>query len=376
PDPLEQEPGGADPQRLVEVLLVVVHGEEHDLAGRAGGQDVAAQVEPGRAAQPHVEQDRVRVQAGHQAHRLARVAGLADHLHLLPVRAEHGLETVEDHLMVIDDHQAHRARRAAIHSPNGTHAVPPGHARASSRCHSSSNWAMASASLRLPAAYSPSVSGGAVPWSNDSCSQMAFSTILLSSRGACPCTCSASTGRPSASLISFRCTVRRSSSVRTWHRSGWPMVGRRVISADSEVPSPPGRASSDSVPDRLLRPATGANLMAMSAHWRCGRMNAAESGSRRSSSASTSPGVYPRSAQSRLIFHFRLISSGGSRYTVMSKQARASLVCSGSRPSTITNSRGSTSTGRTSEPVEWSYTGLRMGRPSASNCRCCSITSM
>src|SRR5215470_6491823 len=127
---------------------------------------------------------------------------------------------------------------------------------------------------------------------------------------------------------------------------------------------------------RPLRYAAGANLMAMSAHWRCGRMNAAESGSRRSSSASTAPGVYPRSAQSRLIFHFRLISSGGSRYTVMSKQALASLVCSGNKPSTITNSRGSTSTGRTSEPVEWSYTGLRTGRPSASNCRCCSITSM
>ena len=56
--------------------------------------------------------------------------------------------------------------------------------RASSKCQSSSNWAMASDSLRLPGAYSPSVSGRAVPWSNDSCSQIAFSTIRLSSRGA------------------------------------------------------------------------------------------------------------------------------------------------------------------------------------------------
>ena len=47
----------------------------------------------------------------------------------------------------------------------------------------------------------------------------------------------------------------------------------------------------------------------------------------------------------------------------MSKQALASLVCSGSKPSTITKSRGSTGTGRTSVPVEWSYTGLEDGPP-------------
>ena len=120
------------------------------------------------------------------------------------------------------------------------------------------------------------------------------------------------------------------------------MVGRSRISADSGVP---GGASC---------PATGANRREMSACCRWGRMNAADSGSRRSSSARTCARVYPRSAQSRLSFHSLRMSSGGSRYTAMSKQARDSRVCSGSSPSTITNSRGSTSTGRTSCPVEWS----------------------
>ena len=67
----------------------------------------------------------------------------------------------------------------------------------------------------------------------------------------------------------------------------------------------------------------------------------------------TPPGSSSR-AQSRRTFHEWRSGSGGSRYTVMSKQARAIRVCRGSRPSTITKSRGSTSSGRTSSPVEWS----------------------
>ena len=44
-DPLEQEAGRADPERLVEVLLVVVHGEEDDLAAGAP-QDLAHRSSP------------------------------------------------------------------------------------------------------------------------------------------------------------------------------------------------------------------------------------------------------------------------------------------------------------------------------------------
>lgn len=58
-------------------------------------------------------------------------------------------------------------------------------------------------------------------------------------------------------------------------RSGCLMVGRSSSSADSGVPA------------GTTRPGSGANLMTISANARCGRMNAADSGSRWSSSVST-----------------------------------------------------------------------------------------
>ena len=107
----------------------------------------------------------------------------------------------------------------------------------------------------------------------------AFSATALSSRGAYPCTCSASTGRPSPSRASLRWIACWSPSDRIPLRSGWLIVGRSSSSAENGVPG------------GSLRPGIGENRTTMSAAARCGRMYAAESGSRRPSSASTCSAV-------------------------------------------------------------------------------------
>ncbi len=136
---------------------------------------------------------------------------------------------------------------------------------------------MASGSVRWPSLVRPRHAGGSEPV--PSLDQMAFSTSSLSARAASPWMCSASTGRPSASRASLRWIAGREplsmSSGTTPSRSGCLIVGRSISSADSGVPS------------GTTRPGIGANLMTISANARCGRMNAADSASRRSSSAST-----------------------------------------------------------------------------------------
>ena len=126
---------------------------------------------------------------------------------------------------------------------------------------------MASGSVRWPSLVRPRHAGGSEP--APSLDQMAFSTASLSSRAASPCTCSASTGRPSASRASLRWMAGRvpsaMSSGTTPSRSGCLIVGRSISSADSGVPS------------GTTRPGIGANLMTMSANARCGWMNAADS---------------------------------------------------------------------------------------------------
>ena len=140
---------------------------------------------------------------------------------------------------------------------------------------------MASGSVRWPSLVRPRHAGGS--WPASSLDQMAFSTASLSARAASPWMCSASTGRPSASRASLRWIAGRvpsaMSSGTTPSRSGCLIVGRSISSADSGVPS------------GTTRPGIGANLMTMSANARCGCMKAADSASRRSSSASTAAAV-------------------------------------------------------------------------------------
>jgi hypothetical protein len=117
---------------------------------------------------------------------------------------------------------------------------------------------MASGSVRWPSRVRPRQAGG--PESAPSRDQMAFSTTSLSSRAASPCTCSASTGRPSPSRASLRWMAVPGPpavpSGTTPSRSGCLIVGRSSSSAESGVPA--GTA----------RPVSGANRMTMSANAR------------------------------------------------------------------------------------------------------------
>ena len=53
-DALEQVARGADPHRLEQVLLVVVHRQQDHLLGGIAVADLPAQVQPAGALHPHV----------------------------------------------------------------------------------------------------------------------------------------------------------------------------------------------------------------------------------------------------------------------------------------------------------------------------------
>src|SRR5207253_6255217 len=76
------------------------------------------------ATQADVEQHGVRRLLLDGPHRVGRFAALADDLHLPGIGAEHGLQPIEHHLVVIDDHQPHRRGAGAVHVRNGTHGWP------------------------------------------------------------------------------------------------------------------------------------------------------------------------------------------------------------------------------------------------------------
>ena len=186
-------------------------------------------------------------------HRLGGLAAFADDLHLRGVGAEHGLQPVEHHLVVVDDHQPHRRGDwRPSHARNGTQAGHPLLIRPPPASPGPPAGATAAATARWPAPRCACPARTRPACRAARCRGRRKAVPRSPSpRSGCPpgarspWTCSASTGRPSESLISFRCTVRRSSSVSTWDRSGWPMVGRSRISADSGIaarrrPSVPG----------------------------------------------------------------------------------------------------------------------------------------
>ena len=63
---------------------------------------------PLRALHAHVAQDDVGVQLGDHAHRALGADGLADDLDAVAERRQHRLEPLDDHLVVVDQHQPHR----------------------------------------------------------------------------------------------------------------------------------------------------------------------------------------------------------------------------------------------------------------------------
>ena len=58
-DLLGEIAGRSGTKSLEEVLLVVVHGQQHDLGIRRGGQELLAQLQPARRAHPDIDQGHV-----------------------------------------------------------------------------------------------------------------------------------------------------------------------------------------------------------------------------------------------------------------------------------------------------------------------------
>lgn len=88
-------------QRLIQVLLVVVDGQERHLATGVATKQLGAHVQPARP----VQQDDIRQTLGHQPHRVLRITRLTDDLDTASVRIKHGLEAVQHDLVVIDEQE-------------------------------------------------------------------------------------------------------------------------------------------------------------------------------------------------------------------------------------------------------------------------------
>ena len=106
-DALQQIAGRADPQRLEEVLLVVVDRQHHDLAVRLPLAQRLAQVQAAGALHAHVGQHDVGVEVVDHAERPLSTDGLADHLHPVGEGSEHRLETLDDHFVVVYQDDSH-----------------------------------------------------------------------------------------------------------------------------------------------------------------------------------------------------------------------------------------------------------------------------
>ena len=65
-----------------------------------------AQIQPAGAAQPHVAQHHVGVERGHDPLRGLRVRGVTDHADAPQEPGQHGLQPLEDHLVIVDEHDA------------------------------------------------------------------------------------------------------------------------------------------------------------------------------------------------------------------------------------------------------------------------------
>ena len=155
---LQEEAARAGAYALVQVLVEVEGGEDHDARVRLGaGQDAARGLDAVHHRHLDVDQDDVRVQLAHRLDRLAAVAGLADHLEVV-LGLEHQLEAAaKQHLIVGEEHAGHagapssgrRARTAKPPSGVGAASSSPPKMAARSRM-PASPWPPESAATRLP----------------------------------------------------------------------------------------------------------------------------------------------------------------------------------------------------------------------------------
>lgn len=89
-------------------MLVVVHGQEDDPAGGISRDQSMTDVQAAVATEAYVEHDDVRPQVAHDPTRLVRIAGLADDPDLPGAAGEHRLEPLEDHFVIVDEHNPQR----------------------------------------------------------------------------------------------------------------------------------------------------------------------------------------------------------------------------------------------------------------------------
>src|ERR1700726_2281982 len=106
-DALEQITRGADPHRLKEVLLIVVHRQHDDLPVRVTFTQRLAQIQPAAALHAHVAEHDVRVQLLDHLERALGAHCLADNAHPVGERGQHCLEALDHHLLVVDQHDSH-----------------------------------------------------------------------------------------------------------------------------------------------------------------------------------------------------------------------------------------------------------------------------
>ena len=106
-DAFQQVSRRADAQRLEEVLLVVVDRQHHDLEPGGALAQLCAQVQATGALHPHVAEHDVGFEFVDDAERTLSADHVPDHLHAVLEGREHGFESLDDHLVVVHQHNSH-----------------------------------------------------------------------------------------------------------------------------------------------------------------------------------------------------------------------------------------------------------------------------
>ncbi|GIH25855.1 hypothetical protein Aph01nite_41650 [Acrocarpospora phusangensis] len=101
PDVLQQETARSRPDRVVDVLVEVEHGEDEH-SGGGGGADLPGRLDTVLDRHAHVHQDHVRLQAPGLGDRLHAVGGLTDDLHVR-LRVQNQAEPGPEEVLVVGD---------------------------------------------------------------------------------------------------------------------------------------------------------------------------------------------------------------------------------------------------------------------------------
>jgi len=101
-------------------VLVVVHRQKDDFGVRMLRRDLKAKVQAAPLPDAHIAQDDVGPQLAHQPERRRPRCRLSDDQDLLGEVAEHGIEPMQDHLVIVDEHDTQRGRRRIRHAANPT----------------------------------------------------------------------------------------------------------------------------------------------------------------------------------------------------------------------------------------------------------------